>query len=79
MCRIAQHVHIEQLCHVSTAVSVVFFSEGRSDRRAFLLDHLPLLGLGPSRPDGPDQLPQSDRSWHPLQFDESKNTEPFNK
>lgn len=68
MCRITQHVHIQQLCHISTAVSIVFFSEGRSDRRAFFLDHLSLLGLGPSRPDGPDQLPQSDRSGHPLQL-----------
>lgn len=66
MCRITQHVHVQQLCHIPTAISVVFFSEGRADGRAFFLDHLSLLGLGPSRPDGPDQLPQSDRSWHPL-------------
>lgn len=68
MCRIPQHVHVQQLRHIPTAVSVVFFSEGRSDGRAFFLDHLSLLGLGPSRPDGPDQLPQSDRSWHPLRL-----------
>lgn len=78
MCRITQHVHVQQLCHISAAISVVFFSEGRSDRCAFFLDHLSLLGLGPSRPDGPDQLPQSDRSWHPLQFKKRK-IQPFHE
>ena len=65
--RVAQHVHVEQLGHVSTAVGVVLLSEGRADGSTLLLDHLALLGLGPGRPDGPDQLPQSDRSWHPLE------------
>lgn len=59
-------MHIEQLGHVSAPVSVVLFPEGRADGGALFLDHLSLLGLGPGRPDGPDQLPQSDRSWHPL-------------
>lgn len=64
---VSQHVHVQKLCHVSAPVRVVFLSKGRADGSALFLDHLPLLCLGPGRPDGPDQLPQSDRSWHSLE------------
>ena len=64
---VAQHVHIEELSHIPAAVSVVLLSEGRADGGALLLDHLALLRLGTGCPDGPDQLPQSDRSGHSLE------------
>lgn len=66
MSRVSQHVHIQKLCHISAPVCVVFLSKGRADGGALFLDHLALLCLGPGCPDGPDQLPQSDRSWHSL-------------
>lgn len=66
MCWVAQHVHIKQLCNISTAVRVVFLSEGWAYGSTLFLDHLTLLCLGPGCPDGPDQLPQSDRGWHSL-------------
>lgn len=66
MSRVAQHVHVQKLGHVSAPVCVVFLPEGRADGGAFFLDHLALLRLGPGCPDGPDQLPQSDRRWHSL-------------
>lgn len=64
---VAQHVHIKQLCDISATVRIVFLSKGRADSSALFLDHLTLLCLGPCCPDSPDQLPQSDRSWHSLE------------
>lgn len=66
VCWVAQHVHIKQLSHISTAVCVVLFSKGGPNGSTLFLDHLSLLRLGSGCPDCPDQLPQSDRSWHPL-------------
>lgn len=66
MCRVSQHVHIQQLCHISASVGVIFLSEGWSDSSTLLLNHLTLFCLGSCCPDGPDQLPQSDGGWHPL-------------
>jgi len=66
MRRVSQHVHIQQLCHISASVCVIFLSEGWPDSSTFLLDHLTLFRLGSCCPDGPDQLPQSDGGWHPL-------------
>lgn len=64
---VAQHVHIKQLCDISATVRIVFLSKGRADSSTLFLDHLTLLCLGPCCPDSPDQLPQSDRSWHSLE------------
>lgn len=65
--RVAQHMHVQQLCHIPAAVCVVLFSERRPDGGAFFLDHLPFFCLRSCCPDGPDQLPESDGGWHILQ------------
>lgn len=67
VCWVAQHVHIKKLCHISATVRVIFLSERWADSSTLFLDHLTLLRLGPCCPDSPDQLPQSDRSWHSLE------------
>lgn len=67
VCWVAQHVHIEKLRHISAPVCVIFLSERWADSSTLFLDHLTLLRLGPCCPDSPDQLPQSDRSWHSLE------------
>lgn len=74
VCWVAQHVHIKQLCHIPATVCIVFLSEGRPYSSTLFLDHLALLCLCPGCPDGPDQLPQSDRSWHSLENIQKRNT-----
>lgn len=74
VCWVAQHVHIKKLCHISAAVCVIFLSERWADSSTLFLDHLTLLCLGPCCPDSPDQLPQSDRSWHSLENIKKKTT-----
>lgn len=73
VCWVAQHVHIKELRHISATVCIVFLSEGRADSSTLFLDHLTLLCLGPCCPDSPDQLPQSDRSWHSLENIKKRN------
>lgn len=70
---VAQHVHIKELRNISATICIVFLSERRADSSTLFLDHLTLLCLGPCCPDSPDQLPQSNRSWHSLKNKKKKH------
>ena len=64
MGRIAEHMNIEQLGHISTSPRVVLLSERGPNVGALFLNDCPFIGGGSSGSNLPDQIPQSHRwSW----------------
>ena len=64
VCRIAEHVDVEQLGHVPASPHGVFLTEGVADVSAFLVDDGTFVGGGSGRTDLPDQVPKSHRRRH---------------
>ena len=62
---VSEHVNVEQLCEVPTAVRGVLLTEHVPDVGALLLHHRPLVRSGPGRTDLTNQVPQPLRGRHP--------------
>lgn len=64
MCRISQHMNVEKLCNITTAIRVVFLSESVSNLGTLLLHYCSLIRCCSCRPDLANQVSQSLWSRH---------------
>ncbi len=59
VCRIAEHVDVEEFGHVATSPSAVLSAERVAYLCTLLVDHLAFFGSGPRRPDLTYEVPQA--------------------
>ena len=64
MCRVAQHVDVEQFGHIAAAVRVVLVTERVPDGGTLLVHYAALVRSRAGRPDLADQVPQPLWGWH---------------